>query len=165
MHYSRKRHRHTTTVKTQVKRRARREPPEAGNQRGEHLNLYDRAQPDARILGMPRNASRRLLCQDAHSPHAGITRRAAQYSLQREITTRRVSKQITRCFTPSQPLRLYQGDTRRGRYRAQELCESRGGRPGLPSLIIKPTVYVDVKQHYNQRRRYKVNTGDVRDTT
>ena len=30
--------------------------------------------------------------------------------------------------------------------RAQELCESRGGRPGLPSLN-KPTVSVDVKQH------------------
>ena len=31
--------------------------------------------------------------------------------------------------------------------RAQELCESRGGRPGLPN---KPTVSVDVKQHFNQ---------------
>ena len=30
--------------------------------------------------------------------------------------------------------------------RSQELCESRGGRPGLPSLK-KPTVSVDVKQH------------------
>ena len=30
--------------------------------------------------------------------------------------------------------------------RARELCESRGGRPGLPSLINKPTVSVDVKQ-------------------
>ena len=30
---------------------------------------------------------------------------------------------------------------------AQELCESRGGRPGLPSLPNKPTVSVDVKQH------------------
>ena len=29
---------------------------------------------------------------------------------------------------------------------AQELCESRGGRPGLPSLISR-TVSVDVKQH------------------
>ena len=34
-------------------------------------------------------------------------------------------------------------------FRAQELCESRGGRPGLPSLIDpnKPTVSVDFKQH------------------
>ena len=30
--------------------------------------------------------------------------------------------------------------------RAQELCESRGGRPGLPSLISL-MVFVDVKQH------------------
>ena len=35
--------------------------------------------------------------------------------------------------------------------RAQELCESRGGRPGLPSLI-KPTVSVDVKQHSTKAR-------------
>ena len=33
--------------------------------------------------------------------------------------------------------------------RAQELCESRGGRPGLP-VPNKPTVSVDVKQHFNQ---------------
>ena len=31
-------------------------------------------------------------------------------------------------------------------FRAQELCESRGGRPGLPSLISL-MVSVDVKQH------------------
>ena len=31
-------------------------------------------------------------------------------------------------------------------HRAEELCESRGGRPGLPSLISL-MVYVDVKQH------------------
>ena len=30
--------------------------------------------------------------------------------------------------------------------RAQELCESRGGRRGLPDLIVR-TVSVDVKQH------------------
>ena len=34
--------------------------------------------------------------------------------------------------------------------RAQELCESRGGRPGLPSLISL-MVSVDVKQHFNQQ--------------
>ena len=33
-----------------------------------------------------------------------------------------------------------------GHCRAQELCESRGGRPGLPSLISL-MVSVDVKQH------------------
>ena len=32
-------------------------------------------------------------------------------------------------------------------FRVQELCESRGGRPGLP-VPNKPTVSVDVKQHY-----------------
>ena len=32
------------------------------------------------------------------------------------------------------------------RLKGQELCESRGGRPGLPSLISL-TVSVDVKQH------------------
>ena len=36
------------------------------------------------------------------------------------------------------------------RVRAQELCESRGGRPGFPSLINKPTVSVDLKQHFNE---------------
>ena len=35
--------------------------------------------------------------------------------------------------------------------RALELCESRGGRPGLP-VLNKPTVSVDVKQHFNQLR-------------
>ena len=33
--------------------------------------------------------------------------------------------------------------------RAQELCESRGGRPGLP-VPNKPTVSVDVKQHWTK---------------
>ena len=32
--------------------------------------------------------------------------------------------------------------------RVQELCESGGGRPGLP-VPNKPTVSVDVKQHFN----------------
>ena len=31
-------------------------------------------------------------------------------------------------------------------HRVQELCESRGGRPGLP-IPNKPTVSVDIKQH------------------
>ena len=34
----------------------------------------------------------------------------------------------------------------RWRYRVQELCESRGGRPGL-SVLMSLTVSVDVKQH------------------
>ena len=33
-------------------------------------------------------------------------------------------------------------------YRVQDLCESRGGLPGLP-VPNKPTVSVDVKQHFN----------------
>ena len=33
--------------------------------------------------------------------------------------------------------------------RAQELCESRGGRPGLP-VLMSLMVSVDVKQHFNQ---------------
>ena len=34
-------------------------------------------------------------------------------------------------------------------YRAQELCENRGGRPGLPvpNIIIVRAIFVDVKQH------------------
>ena len=32
--------------------------------------------------------------------------------------------------------------------RVQELCESRGGRPGRP-VPNKPTVSVDVKQNFN----------------
>ena len=38
---------------------------------------------------------------------------------------------------------------RRGLQGAQELCESRGGRPGV-SVTDKPTVSVDVKGHFNQ---------------
>ena len=33
--------------------------------------------------------------------------------------------------------------------RAQKLCEGRGGRPGLPSLI-RLRFFVDVKQHFNK---------------
>ena len=36
-----------------------------------------------------------------------------------------------------------------GHDRAQELCQNRGGRPGLP-VPNKPTVSVDVKQHFNK---------------
>ena len=39
--------------------------------------------------------------------------------------------------------------TRNTTLRAQALCESRGGRPGLPSLIN-----LDVKQHFNTTRHY-----------
>ena len=31
-------------------------------------------------------------------------------------------------------------------FRVQELCESRGGRPGLP-VLMSLTISVDVKQH------------------
>ena len=41
---------------------------------------------------------------------------------------------------------LYKNNDSNSNFRAQEVCESRGGRPGLPSLI-SPTVSVDVKQH------------------
>ena len=34
-------------------------------------------------------------------------------------------------------------------FRAQELCKSRGGRPGLPALIVL-VVSVDVKQHWTE---------------
>ena len=40
-------------------------------------------------------------------------------------------------------------------FRAQELCESRGGRPGRP-VPTKPTVSVDVKQHFNQGNIYDI---------
>ena len=33
-------------------------------------------------------------------------------------------------------------------FRIQDLCESRGGRPGL-SVLMSLTVSVDVKQHFN----------------
>ena len=42
-----------------------------------------------------------------------------------------------------------------GKVRAQGLRESRGGGPGLPSLISL-MVFVDVKQHFNN------NSGKVR---
>ena len=34
----------------------------------------------------------------------------------------------------------------RSQFKVQELCESRGGRPGLP-VLMSLTVSVDVKQH------------------
>ena len=37
--------------------------------------------------------------------------------------------------------------------RAQELCESRGGRRGYPSLIV-PTGSVDVRQHLKKTQAY-----------
>ena len=37
------------------------------------------------------------------------------------------------------------------RVKVQELCESLDGRPGLP-VPNKPTVSVDVKQHFNKRQ-------------
>ena len=43
---------------------------------------------------------------------------------------------------------IYMGPWTDFDFRVQEMCESRGGRPGLPSLIIL-TVSVDVKQHFN----------------
>ena len=49
-------------------------------------------------------------------------------------------------------------------FRAQELCESRGGRPGFPSLISL-TVSVDVKQHFINDilpSRRKVPESDAR---
>ena len=36
---------------------------------------------------------------------------------------------------------------RKKQIRAQVLCESRGGRPGLPSFLTVHTVSVDEKQH------------------
>ena len=41
--------------------------------------------------------------------------------------------------------------------RAQELCESRGGRPGLPSLISL-MVSVDVKQHSTNHDQTEVRS-------
>ena len=45
--------------------------------------------------------------------------------------------------------------------RAQELCESRGGRPGLPSLISL-MISVDVKQHFNNHRPFMETTLNSR---
>ena len=50
-----------------------------------------------------------------------------------------------------------------GRVIVQELCESRGGRPGLPSLI-NPMVSVDVKQHFNNmggRTKFRILLVEV----
>ena len=46
--------------------------------------------------------------------------------------------------------RQYKAHNVANRFRAQELCESRGGRPGLPALM-KPMVSVDVEQHFSQQ--------------
>ena len=40
-------------------------------------------------------------------------------------------------------------------FRAQELCESRGGRPGLPSLINLRFLWTDVKQRFSQREMFQ----------
>ena len=45
-------------------------------------------------------------------------------------------------------LYVYIGPWRDFDFRVQELCENRGGRPGLAALISL-TVSVDVKQHFN----------------
>ena len=45
-----------------------------------------------------------------------------------------------------------------GHHRAQEVCESPGGRPGLP-VPNKPRVSVDVKQHFNQAG-HQIKTWD-----
>ena len=45
---------------------------------------------------------------------------------------------------------LYNGVIGAIGHRAQEVCESRGGRPDLP-VPNKPIVSMDVKQHFNQR--------------
>ena len=60
-----------------------------------------------------------------------------------------VTKKV-KCFAePPDPVKLaikVELNQRGITFRAQELCESGGGRPGLPSLIFR-TVSVDVKQH------------------
>ena len=43
--------------------------------------------------------------------------------------------------------------------RAPELCESRGGRPGLVQSLIVCTVSVDVKQHLKRVRNFRVLHG------
>ena len=52
------------------------------------------------------------------------------------------------------PRQLLKGAPRRRRkFRAQELGESRGGRPE-GAVLNKPTVSVDVKQHFNNRSKF-----------
>ena len=46
----------------------------------------------------------------------------------------------------SEDIKQKQNERTKCHHRGQELCESRGGRPGLPSLISL-MVSVDVKQH------------------
>ena len=45
-------------------------------------------------------------------------------------------------------------------FRAQELCESRGGRPGWAPVPNKPAVSVDVKQHFNQHDLHQRQDDD-----
>ena len=49
-------------------------------------------------------------------------------------------------FQISRPAVYRQADPLSPILRVQELCESRGGRPGLP-VLMSFTVSVDVKQH------------------
>ena len=53
-------------------------------------------------------------------------------------------REVTWYFKPSQPVRLYEGEERVREVIVQELCESRGGRPGL-SVLTSLLVSVDVK--------------------
>ena len=46
--------------------------------------------------------------------------------------------------------RQYKAHNVANRLRAEGLCENRGGRPGLP-FLMKPTVSLDVKQHFSQQ--------------
>ena len=48
------------------------------------------------------------------------------------------------------PAAMCKGESVAQRFRAQEVCESRGGRPGLP-VPNKPTVSVDVNQHSREQ--------------
>ena len=52
-----------------------------------------------------------------------------------------------------------EADREQRNFRAQELCESRGGRPGLP-VLNTPMVSVDVKQHL-KKKILKQSSGAV----
>ena len=74
--------------------------------------------------------------------HSGKIKRERERERERE----RTSKQTNNNNPPPPPKKKKKKKKKKKR-RAQELCKSRGGRPGPPRSLIVLSVSVDVKQH------------------
>ena len=82
-----------------------------------------------------------------------VTRQTCDSSFEAEISSDQYHRKVLRRFDTARQHRWCLPKTRDVmcvRFRAQELCESRGGRPELPSLTNLR--FLDVKQHFSQPR-------------